>query len=325
MTGTPNTAIAIASGTFATDTSEAPEATTTISHVNAADQAALAGLTDCDALVVGLAPLGPAELAALPSRVRVIGRAGIGLDSIDLAEAERLGIAVVHQPSYATDEVADHATALVYALTRHVVLADTVARTAWPSWDRFGGVPSLAESTLGLVGIGRIGAAVARRLAPAVGRILAFDPGVTEAPDGIELVGSLDELLRSSTIVSLHAPLTPQTTHLINAAALAAMPAGSFLVNVSRGGLVDEHALAAALADGHLAGAAVDVLSAEPPPAENPLLSAARTILSPHMAWLSRSSQDRLRRWTLTDVALVAQGAAPRHGRLAVNGSPKRR
>jgi D-3-phosphoglycerate dehydrogenase len=166
---------------------------------------------------------------------------------------------------------------------------------------------------------------VAERLAPAVGQVIAYDPGADAAPAGIELVTDLRELLRRSDIISLHAPLTQQTQNLIDAAALATMRPGAFLVNVSRGGLVDEQALAAALRDGHLAGAALDVLSTEPPPADHPLLDAPRTLLSPHIAWLSRSSQNRLRVWTLKDVAEVANGGSPTHGRLAVPGSAVRR
>ncbi|HEX5512062.1 MAG TPA: C-terminal binding protein [Actinomycetales bacterium] len=325
MTAEARTSIAIGAGSFGVDDDQSPDPSVAVEYVDVGSHDALARLTGCDALVVGLQRLGVGELEALPARVRVIGRAGIGLDSIDLEAAERLGIAVVHQPSYATNEVADHATALVYALTRHVLLGDQVARTGWPGWDNFAAVPSLSESTLGLVGLGRIGRAVAERLAPALGQVIAYDPVADAAPAGIELVADLSELLRRSDIISLHAPLTQQTQNLIDAAALATMRPGAFLVNVSRGGLVDEHALAAALRDGHLAGAALDVLSTEPPPADHPLLDAPRTLLSPHIAWLSRSSQNRLRVWTLKDVAEVANGGSPTHGRLAVPGSAVRR
>jgi len=316
------TQVAIATGTFGADSDEAPDPSIRIRHVPV-DLDALAGLTDTDALVVGLQHLGADELGCLPERVRVIGRAGIGLDSIDLDAAGRLGIAVVHQPSYATDEVADHATALVYALARNVVAGDTIARTEWPGWEHFTGMPSLRESTLGLVGLGRIGTAVARRLAPAVGEIIACDPVATDPPTGVRLVPDLASLLRSSDIVSLHAPLTPETSGMINAEALAQLRGGALLVNVSRGGLVDEAALAEALRRGHVAGAAVDVLSSEPPRADNPLLSAPRTIVSPHVAWISRSSQRRLRDWSLIDVAQVAGGRPVLHGRLAVAGGSR--
>lgn len=319
MTGEHGTTIAIATGTFgAEDDHSSPDPSILVSHVRA-DSQSLARLSGTDALVVGLQQLGDDELHRLPGQVRVIGRAGIGLDSIDLEAAARLGIAVVHQPSYATDEVADHATSLVFALTRNVVLGDRIARSAWPGWENFTSMPSLRESTLGLVGLGRIGAAVARRLAPSLGRILAYDPAGSESIGDVVHVGSLDDLLRSSDIVSLHLPLTPATARMIDDRALRLMRPGALLVNVSRGGLLDEHAVATALHDGHLGGVAVDVLSAEPPPADNPLLSTPRTILSPHVAWLSRSSQRRLRDWTLTDVARVAHGLEPEHGRLAVS------
>lgn len=324
MSAPTTRSVAVGRGSFAVDDPSSPDGSIVIEHVDVGNRDAL-GALDCDALVVGLQRLGAAELEALPDCVTVVGRAGIGLDTIDLEAAERLGIAIVHQPSYATDEVADHATALVYALTRHVVLGDEVARTGWPGWERFGAVPSLGESTLGLVGFGRIGRAVAARLEPAVGRVIVFDPVADSVPPGIQLVEDLDTVLRQSDIVSLHSPLTAETERMIDARALAIMKPGGFLVNVSRGGLVDEPALAAALSEGRLAGAALDVLSAEPPQADNPMLAAPRTILSPHVAWLSKSSQTRLREWTLRDVAEVAQGGSPTFGRLAVRGSAERR
>lgn len=318
------TVIAIGSGSFGADDSAAPDPTITIEHVDASSLDDLARL-DCDALVVGLQRLGASELAALPPRVRVVGRAGIGLDSIDLDAAERLGIAVVHQPGYATTEVAEHATALIYAVTRSLHVGDGIARSAWPSWDRFGGIPSLGESTLGLVGFGRIGRAVAERMRPAVARILIHDPLADDLPAGVQAVGSLAELLGESDIVSLHAPLTAQTEAMIDREALATMRPGSFLVNVSRGGLLDEEAVADALRSGRLAGAGLDVLAVEPPAPDNPLLAAPRTLITPHIAWLSKASKVRLRTWTLLDVANVFNGGAPTHGRLAVPGDAARR
>lgn len=319
------TTVAIGTGSFGADDSAAPDPRIEIDHVDASSTDDLSGLDRCDALVVGLQPLGVRELEALPTNVRVIGRAGIGLDSIDLAAAERLGIAVVHQPGYATTEVAEHAVALMYAVTRHLHVGDAVARTAWPSWERFGGIPSLGRSTLGLVGFGRIGRAVAERMAPSVGRILIHDPVAEDLPDGVVAMDRLEDLLGQSDIVSLHAPLTPQTDGLIDRDALAAMRPGSFLVNVSRGGLVDEQALADALASGHLAGAGLDVLRSEPPEPDSPLLSAPRVLITPHIAWLSNASKVRLRDWTLLDVAEVVHGRPPTHGRLAVPGDADRR
>lgn len=307
-------------GTFGTDSDTAPDSSIHVSHVES-DLHSLSQL-GADAFVVGLERLGVDELAALPLDVRVIGRAGIGLDSIDLEAARRLGVAVVHQPSYATDEVADHATALVYALARNLVVGDTVARTGWLGGRHFD-LPSLRETTVGLLGLGRIGTAVAQRLAPAVDRIVAYDPAPQPISPGVTMAPTIDDVLRSSDIVTLHAPLTAETARMIDARALSLMRPGALLVNVSRGGLLDERAVADALHTGHLAGAAFDVLSVEPPPADNPLLATPRTILSPHVAWMSRSSQRRLRDWTLVDVALVATGHDPRHGRLAVPPGPR--
>ena len=315
--------IAIAQGTYGSDSGDTiPEGyEAELRHVDAGDLNQLASLIDCAALIVGLQPLQLPQLRSLPPSIKVIGRAGIGLDSIDLEAAGNLGIGVVHQPSYATDEVADHATAMIMALMRQIIPGNQLARTDWPGWEHYSGVPSIGECTLGLVGYGRIGAAVADRMRPLVGRIIAIDPLATHSPDGVELVDDLESLLRVSDIVSLHAPMSEATAKLMNAETIAMMRPGSYLVNVSRGGLVDEDALASALTSGHLGGAGLDVLSSEPPSANNPMLTAPRTVLSPHAAWLSSSSQNRLQNWTLVDVLDIVRGRMPRNGRLAVRGA----
>jgi D-3-phosphoglycerate dehydrogenase / 2-oxoglutarate reductase len=282
----------------------------------------LTSLGDCDALIVGLHALRAEHFAAMPQSVRVIGRAGIGLDSIDLSAAETHGIAVVHQPDYATDEVATHAVALLLALARRVVLGDHIARTAWPSWSEFRTIRSLSESTVGIIGLGRIGRAVAARLAPTVKNVIGFDPAAVTT-DGIETVDSLDQLLEATDVVSLHVPLLPETTNLIDESALTRMRPGSLLVNVSRGGLIDADAALHALQTGHLGGLAVDVLDTEPPASDHPLLRAPNTIVTPHMAWLSSESQDRLQHWTLQSVVDTLRGDSVQHGRVAVAGTTR--
>lgn len=312
--------VAIAAGTF--DDIEELVAeftpTATVREVVVSDPDSLESLEDYDGLIVGLHQLQAAHFARLPHRLRVIGRAGIGLDSIDLDAAAACGVAVVHQPSYATEEVATHAAALIMALNRRILDGDRLARTAWPSWSAYAGVRSLDECTLGIVGLGRIGAALAARMRPFVDRIVGYDPAAPGLVDGVEPVANLAELLRVSNVVSLHLPLLAETRHLIDRQALSLLPRGALVVNVSRGGLIDEDALADALLNGHIGGAGLDVLGNEPPEPANRLLRAPRVILSPHAAWLSDSTQRRLQRWTVTAVLELLRGGAPTHGRIAV-------
>lgn len=320
----PRPLLAIAAGTF-TDLSDfgdglAERARFTVCEVGEAGELA-AETAGAAGLLVGLQPLTAAHFAALPQSVRVIGRAGIGLDSIDLDAAAGHGVAVVHQPDYATSDVADHAAALVLALNRRILVGDATARSAWPSLERFADIRALEESTLGVAGCGRIGRAVITRLAPFVERVVAYDPAAGSLPPGVERADSLVALLETADVVTLHMPLTAATRNVIDAAAIRAMKPTALLVNVSRGGLIDEQALADALQAGELAGAAVDVLTAEPPPADHPLLSAPRMIVTPHVAWLSSRGQQRLKSWTIDAMLDVLAGGQPAHGRIAVEGT----
>ena len=194
------------------------------------------------------------HIAALGEGVRVIGRAGIGLDTIDLEAARRRGIAVYHTPDYCVDEVADQTLASILMLQRRMADQQRVARApGWP--DRASlRIHALTVTTVGVVGGGRIGRAVLARLAPFGVRRLVHDPFATEVPAGVEASAKLEELLGAADIVTLHLPLLPETRGLISEARIRSMRPGSFLVNVSRGPLVDTRALAAALHDGHLGG-----------------------------------------------------------------------
>lgn len=278
----------------------------------------------CDAVIVTLQPLPAPRIAALASSVRVIGRAGVGLDTIDLGAAEAAGVAVVHEPSYATSEVATHAATLLLAVQRRLHAAAGLVDGGWGLVTELGSVPDLTESTLGLVGFGHIGQATAARLAPFVRAIRWYDPfaaadagaGVVEA----QRVDSLAELLSGSDLVSLHLPLSDATRGIIGADELALMRPGSVLVNVSRGGLVDEAALASALHEGRLGGAGLDVFSVEPLPADSPLRGAPRLTMTPHVAWFSDDAATRMAAWTVDDVLAHLEGAPPPHGRVAVAG-----
>jgi D-3-phosphoglycerate dehydrogenase len=274
---------------------------------------------DAQALVVTTHPLTSAHIAALGDGVRVIGRAGTGLDAIDLDAARARGLFVYHTPDYATNEVATHALALILAVQRRILEADRVARTDFTGWSALKPIAPLQELVAGVVGGGRIGRAVMSRLLPLVARVVAFDPYVDAMPDGVERLGSLDELLRISNIVTLHMPLTPESRGMIRARELGLMPAGSIIVNVSRGGLIDQEELRAALEGGHLAGAALDVLTTEPPPPDDPILGAPRLLLSPHLGWYSSASERRVRTQLIDGVMALLMGDAPPTGRIAVD------
>lgn len=276
----------------------------------------VAALTEgADALVVTLHPLRAEHISALSSSVRVIVRAGVGLDTIDVAAAQERGIRVLFQPNYATHEVADHAASMALASWRRLRQFDAGLRTdGWPSAAQIGPVRSLHESVLGVVGGGRIGRALITRLAPFVGEVVVFDTVRHDMPVEVTWVDSPSKVFRAANLISLHVPLTPETRHLVDTAAIESMPQGVVLVNVSRGGLIDEAALAEALRSGRVGGAGLDVFEGEPLSEDSPLRDAPNTLLTPHVAWYSLESGHRLANWSIQDAyAFVTTGEAE-HG-----------
>jgi D-3-phosphoglycerate dehydrogenase / 2-oxoglutarate reductase len=245
------------------------------------------------ALLVQYAPVSAQVLDGLP-RCQVVGRYGAGLDSVDVPAAQARGVDVVHVPDYAVQEVSDHAIALTLALSRRIVAYSSSVRSG--RWEmRSGGlVRRLSALRLGVIGLGRIGREVARKAAALGFDVVGHDvvpPGEPPVP-----LLSLDELLRTSDVVTLHLPLTPDTRHLIDAPRLALMRPSAVLVNTSRGGVVDQAALAEAVIGGRLAGAALDVLEREPPDAADPLLACDQVIITPHVAFYSEESLAELKR-----------------------------
>jgi D-3-phosphoglycerate dehydrogenase / 2-oxoglutarate reductase len=225
---------------------------------------------------------------------RVIGRYGVGVDNIDLGAASARGIAVVNVPDYCIEEVATHTAALILASWRRLFPARRlIGEGAWDNWQPLRPVHPLSGATLGLVGAGRIGSEVVRLMSPFFGRVIVYDP-VRQSPVPSEAV-TLDEVFSHADVVSLHCPLTAETTRLVNAARLESMKPGALLVNVSRGGLVDTAALADGLHRGRPGGAALDVLPREPPAADDPLLGAPNLVLTNHVAWYSEEALVRLR------------------------------
>lgn len=249
-------------------------------HALSADELR-AVLPEVDAMLAG-GEFVTAELMDLAPRLRVIARTGVGYDAIDVAAATARRIAVVITPGTNQGSVAEQTFALLLALTRDIVTNDRLLHAG--GWSRKLVAP-LRGRTIGLVGLGRIGRAVASRALAFEMRVVAYDPIADPAFDqqhGIRRV-NLGELLGESDVVSLHLPLSPETRGLVNRAFLAKMKRGSYLINTSRGGLVVETDLRDSLVSGHLAGAGLDVLNVEPVEPGNPLLGVPNVVLSPHL------------------------------------------
>lgn len=249
-----------------------------------------------DGLVVRSQTRVDAELlAAAAPRLSVVGVASVGIDRIDIEAATRAGVMVVNAPTGNTVAAAEHTMALMLALLRHIPQADASLRSDRWHRNRYVG-HELRGKVLGIIGLGRIGKAVARRAGGFDMRVLASDPYLTEqqaSEAGAKLV-ALPELLHRSDVITVHTPLNAQTRGLIGAAQLGATKPGAFILNVARGGIVDEHALAAFLQSGHLGGAAVDVFSSEPMTRENPLRPAPNLIMTPHLGASTFEAQDRV-------------------------------
>lgn len=272
-------------------------------------------LRDADALIVRSKTFVDADMLDDAPSLRVVGRAGVGVDAIDVDAATRHGIVVLNTPDASTLATAEHTLAVMLALCRNIGPGrERVLAGVWSAKGLVG--VELAGKTLGVIGLGRIGAAVAARARAFGMTVLAHDAFVSEArasSAGARLV-ALEELLASADIVTLHAPLTPQTQGMLGASEFAAMKRGARVINCARGGLVDEDALLAALESEHVAGAAVDVIRDEPPPPEHAvwrLLRHPRVLATPHLAGSTREAQARIAADLCRDVLAVLGGRAP--------------
>jgi glycerate dehydrogenase len=252
------------------------------------------------------------HIRALPG-LRYIGVTATGYNIVDVKAAAQHKLVVTNVPAYGTRSVAQATFALLLELTNHVGHhADTVRQGRWTAcpdfcyWDY--PLIELDRLTMGIIGFGRIGAAVAQ-LARAFGMNVLVHTRTTppDLPDGVK-VAELDTIFRDSDVISLHCPLTPETRHLVNAERLSSMKPSAFLLNTSRGPLVDESALADALNSGKIAGAGLDVLSVEPPPASNPLLQAKNCIITPHHAWATKAARARLLDVSVANVRAFLEG-----------------
>jgi D-3-phosphoglycerate dehydrogenase len=277
--------------------------------------AAAAACVDADAILIGpRLRFDEARIGAL-RRCRVIVRYGVGYDNVDVAAASARGIAVAIVPDYCIEEVATHALAMILALNRQLAAFDQSVREGrWQIGER-SGIRRLSESTLGIVGFGRIGEALGLRALALGMQVVATDPA--RSSEEIEASGAravaLPELLASSDFVSVHAAKSADAPPILDAAALAQMKPTAYVVNVARGGLVDEVALDEALRSGRLAGAALDILDPEPPPPDAPLLTAPNVLVTPHAAWYSSTAIQELRRKAAEEAARVLAGGTARN------------
>lgn len=248
-------------------------------------------------------------------RCRVICQYGVGVDRIDLGAAASAGIVVTNTPAYCVDEMADHAVALLLAVTRKVVLYDRAVRDGIWDYNLGPEMRRLRSLTLGLIGVGRIGSALAARAGGLGLRVVATDPQRSPEDlgrDGIE-ASELDQLLATADIVSLHVPLTASTRHLIDRERLASMKRGAVLINTARGGLVDQPALTEALTAGRLGGAGLDVLELEPPEPDDPLLRLDNVVVTPHAGFLSREALEDVQTQAAEEARRVLTGEPPLH------------
>ncbi|MHB1571112.1 MAG: C-terminal binding protein [Solirubrobacteraceae bacterium] len=276
------------------------------------EDALAAAAPDADAVLIVSTPVSRETIAKL-GRCQVIAICGTGWDPVDVEAARERGIQLVYSPDYATDEVSDHAVALMLACARKLVLSDRMVREGrWPSYEGLSPMYSLRGRVAGIVGYGRMGRRTAAKVRGFGLRPIAHDPFTPSKVfvDDVENV-ELDELLGASDFVLLHVPLTASTHHLIGARELAMMKPTATVVNTSRGAVIDAAALVDALSAGRIAGAGLDVFETEPLPLDDRLRSFANVILTPHSASYTEEARATERKGPLADVLRVMAGQPP--------------
>ena len=288
-----------------------------VAYVRGEGDDGLGGLADrmrehrADGLIVRKGKVDRAVLTA-SDRLRAVAKHGVGVDNIDVQAAAELGIVVMNTPAANFESVAEHTLALMFALARRLPRQDARVRDGkWDKSDYQG--DELASKTLGLVGFGRVGRRLAELVAPLRMTVLVYDPWTdrSTATNDITFVDELDELLPRADIVSLHCPLTPETTGMIGGRQLRRMPEHSWLVNTARGAIVEEAALVQALRDGQIAGAALDTFEAEPPDPDNPLFAMENVVLTNHIAGISTRSFRNMGVGAVENVLAVLDGRPP--------------
>ena len=265
---------------------------------------------EADGLLNQYALLTRKVLENLP-KCKVVARYGVGVDSVDLRAATDLGIIVANVPDYCMDEVANQTISMILTLIRKTAFFDQKVKSG--QWDFHLGIPihRTKGKIMGLIGCGKIGFEVAKRISAFGVRVIAFDPYLEKAPEGIELT-DLNTVLKESDFISIHCPLNDSTRHLIGEGEFKKMEKKPLLINTSRGPIINEKALIQALEQGHLSGAGLDVLEKEPPDPQNPLLKMENVILSPHVGFYSEESISELKRRTAESVSAVLLGKWPK-------------
>ncbi len=267
----------------------------------------LAAARDADALLVQWAPITRRVIGQL-TRCRFISRYGVGVDMIDLDAARERGIRVSNVPDFCAEEVASHTLCFLLAVGKKMFWQDRLMRQGqWSVVSTIGPISRFQGQTLGIIGVGRIGRRFAQMAAPLGFRIIGYDAFPAADVSPVELT-DMDTVLRQSDYLSLHTPLVKETHHLMNAQNFAKLKPGAFLINVSRGGVVDTAALVEALEKGKIAGAALDVFEQEPLPASHPLLKMDNVVLTPHLASYSLEAALQLRQDTAKRVVEFFQG-----------------
>ena len=280
----------------------------------ASDEETLASLAgEADAMLVCYASVGERVIeAAARGGCRVISRYGVGVDNVDVDAASRAGILVTYVPDYCLDEVADHTLTLLLAASRNLMQAVLDVRAGGWTIPR-GDVHRLQGRRLTLIGVGRIGRRVAERALAFGYEVVAYDPYVDDlGMPGVARAETVEEAVADADAISLHAPLTDDNRHLIGARTIGFMRHSPVVVNTSRGGLIDLDAATRALADGRLAALALDVTEVEPLPADHPLRTHPRALITPHMSFYSVEAQDELQRRAVDEVVRALRGAPPR-------------
>ena len=275
------------------------------------EDALIANLRDADVVLVSGAPITRRVMENMP-RCRCVVRYGVGVDNVDVAAATDLGIVVANVVDFCTEEVANHALLLLLACAKRLLLLDADMRAGHWRRTALGGLPPIWGQTLGIVGLGNIGRSLARKALALEMTVLGYDPYVEpQTLDRVRLVG-LRELLGQSDFVSINAPLTAETRHLIGATELVLMKPGAILINTARGSLVDEVALMEALRSGRIATAGLDVFEEEPLSPDSPLLGLANVVLTPHTAGVSEASVRRVKTEVGQAAAAVLSGRWPK-------------
>jgi len=269
-----------------------------------------------DGVIVRTAPF-TRKIIESANKLKVIGRHGVGIDNIDIEAASERGIPVVYTPNALTVSVAEHTMSFILALAKRIFFSDKATREGnFTVREEFAAL-DLDGKTLGIVGAGRVGSTLAKKCKSAFSmKALAYDPYLSSEKAkeiGISLCNNLPELLKESDFVSIHTPLTKETKGLIGERELKLMKSTAFLINVARGGIVNEKALVKALKEKWIAGVATDVFSQEPPEPDNPLLKVENTILSPHMASLTKECAIRIATSVAKGVLDVLRGDKPEY------------